>query len=446
MVVVGRCLAAIAARRPCLYQTRIVMSVSLLTNLSATAATNHLSSVSMNLQQSLNRLSSGKKIVNPADDAGGLAVSMKMSAAIKRQAAASDNLANAMSYLQTQDGALDSANKILSRIGELKTMAQDVTKNDTDKANYDTEFQSLQDQLRGLASETFNGISLFSGQSLSVRTSIDESNTSVELTSVDLLGANLAPFSPVSSSFDNLDGFTDQSQNTATASSSSGKLALATNSNDLAQVDTETDVSGAWELTYNFSKSTVADDDLTLFLGGSEVFRYDASDPSNHSVRISFDGVDTAEVFMDGSSIATETNTVGASSGKLRLQLSSTVSGATAYIDNFSLASNVSSNDTGSVATASDLASIDISTVTDAIQEVATFRAQNGAQQSRLQFAKDQLTVNQANLEAANSRIVDVDVAVESTRLARFNILQQAGASMLSQANQSQQIALKLIG
>lgn len=67
-------------------------------------------------------------------------------------------------------------------------------------------------------------------------------------------------------------------------------------------------------------------------------------------------------------------------------------------------------------------------------------------QQSRLQFAKEQLTVNQSNLESARSRIMDVDVAAESTQLARFNILQQAGAAMLSQANQSQQIALRLLG
>ena len=82
---------------------------------------------------------------------------------------------------------------------------------------------------------------------------------------------------------------------------------------------------------------------------------------------------------------------------------------------------------------------------TSAIQTVATERAQNGAEQSRLGFASELLTVNKSNLEAANSRITDVDVAQESTQLARWNILVQSGTAMLSQANQSAQIALKLL-
>jgi flagellin len=72
-------------------------------------------------------------------------------------------------------------------------------------------------------------------------------------------------------------------------------------------------------------------------------------------------------------------------------------------------------------------------------------RATNGAQSSRLQYALDSLNVNMNNLESANSRIYDVDVASETTRLARNNILVQSGAAMLAQANTSSQIALRLI-
>jgi flagellin len=80
-----------------------------------------------------------------------------------------------------------------------------------------------------------------------------------------------------------------------------------------------------------------------------------------------------------------------------------------------------------------------------AIQDLATLRANNGAEQSRLTFAADMLSVNKINLESANSRIIDVDVASESSQLARFNILQQAGTAMLAQANQSSQSILRLI-
>jgi flagellin len=86
-----------------------------------------------------------------------------------------------------------------------------------------------------------------------------------------------------------------------------------------------------------------------------------------------------------------------------------------------------------------------LTTIQVAIQNLATLRANNGAEQSRLTFAADMLAVNKTNLEAANSRILDVDVADESTKLARFNILQQAGTAMLAQANQSTQSILRLI-
>ena len=100
----------------------------------------------------------------------------------------------------------------------------------------------------------------------------------------------------------------------------------------------------------------------------------------------------------------------------------------------------------GAVTAATALGMItDIATVTTAIENVATMRASNGAEQSRLGFASELLTVNKANLEAATSRIVDVDVAEESTQLARWNTLVSAGTSMLSQANQSAQTALKLL-
>jgi flagellin len=86
-----------------------------------------------------------------------------------------------------------------------------------------------------------------------------------------------------------------------------------------------------------------------------------------------------------------------------------------------------------------------VATIQTAIQNLATIRANNGAEQSRLTFAGDMLAVNKTNLEAANSRIIDVDVADESTKLARYNILQQAGTAMLAQANQATQSILRLI-
>jgi len=271
------------------------MSVVINTNYSATIAANNLAASNTMLQRSLNRLSSGSKIVNPADDAGGLAVSMKLSAAAKRQGAVSSNIGNAVSFLQTQDGALNIAGKILDRISELKTLYTDPTKNSNDKANYDAEFTELKSQLTSLASEKFNGVALFGTSSLSVAVTEDGSTSSA----VAIVGRDL--------------------------NGTTGGVSALTSSS------------------------------------------------------------------------------------------------------------------------ATDLGAITLTNVTDALQNVASFRASNGAEQSRFGFASELLTVNKANLEAAASRITDVDVASESTQLARWNILVQSGTAMLAQANQSAQSALKLI-
>lgn len=117
-----------------------------------------------------------------------------------------------------------------------------------------------------------------------------------------------------------------------------------------------------------------------------------------------------------------------------------------ALISNFQITSTPSATgNVNSVITAGSLSAVDLNSITGAIQDVATYRAQNGASQSQLEFSSELVSVNEANLEAANSRIIDVDVAAESTQLARFNILVQAGTAMLSQANQSSQAALKLL-
>jgi len=275
------------------------MPVVINTNFAATVASNNLTASNASLQKSLNRLSSGSKIVSPSDDAGGLAVSMKLNAASKRQGAVANNIGNAISYLQTQDGALQVTAKILDRMSELRTYFEDKIKNSSDLSNYDTEFKDLSKQLQSITSEKFNGIALFSTNSLVIVATEDHS----------------------------------------TASS------ITINSRELSNTTTG----------------------IGLLNGGT----------------------------------ASMTATTGA---------------------------------------------ITLANLTDAMKNIATMRANNGAEQSRLSFAQELLTVNKSNLESANSRIVDVDVASESTQLARWNILVQSGTAMLAQANQSASSALRLLG
>ena len=137
------------------------MGISINTNVASSRASNYLAANHANLQKSLDRLSSGRRITQPADDAGGLAVSMKLEHTGKVLRATTHNIANAVSLLQTQDGVLKSIGDIVSRMGELRAMHADVTKNTTDKQNYDSEYRDLTGQIAQLRTTKFNDKALF---------------------------------------------------------------------------------------------------------------------------------------------------------------------------------------------------------------------------------------------------------------------------------------------
>ncbi|MBI3416695.1 MAG: flagellin [Verrucomicrobia bacterium] len=154
------------------------------TNIQAQAAASNLSASQTMLAKSLNRLSSGSKIVSPSDDAAGLAVSMRLDAQIKRLDAAKSNVGNATSFTQTQDGYLQKIGKALDRMSELSILSQDVTKSNSDRALYDSEFAQLAAYITNAAGKDFNGVSLFSSASLNV--TIDSEGNTFNMAGVDL--------------------------------------------------------------------------------------------------------------------------------------------------------------------------------------------------------------------------------------------------------------------
>jgi flagellin len=263
------------------------------TNTSALSAANQLGQSSSMLSKSLARLSSGSKITSPADDSAGLAVSMNLSAQMGRNTAASDNVNNAISFNQTQDGYLQQVSNALNRMSELSVQAQDVTKSDSDRNLYQQEFNTLATYINNVATKDFNGVTLFDGGTLKVTVDSDAntfSNVGVDLTAASYSGL----------------------VNDSIATSSGAKTAL-------------TDVKAA-------------------------------------------------------------------------------------------------------------------------ITHLAKDRANIGANIETLTAYSNQLSTLNNNLSAANSQITDVDVAQESTRYAKYNILVQTGTAMLAQANAMPQIALKLLG
>jgi flagellin len=138
------------------------MSLNISTNTAALRAGSYLAKNNALLQRSLDRLASGKKISSPVGDPGSLAVSMKLSSSINRLAGAQNNIQNALSFLEVQDGMLDTVGNIVDRMSELKGLAsQDPMKSAQDRASYNNEFRDLQVQLHDISTMGFNGVSLF---------------------------------------------------------------------------------------------------------------------------------------------------------------------------------------------------------------------------------------------------------------------------------------------
>ena len=157
------------------------------TNIQALAASANLQGSQAMLAKSLARLSSGSKITNPSDDAAGVAVAMRLDSQVKRTDAAKTNVVNAISFTQTQDGYLKKIAKALDRMSELTLLAQDVTKGDSDRVLYNTEFAQLSAYVSNTSTKEFNGVSLFSAATLNV--TLDSEGSTFAMGGVNLAAA-----------------------------------------------------------------------------------------------------------------------------------------------------------------------------------------------------------------------------------------------------------------
>jgi len=136
---------------------------SLNTNMSAITAASNLDTSTSELNNALAQLSSGSKIVTPADDPAGLAESIALTAQIGQTNAANDNVSNALSFSQTQDGYLQQVGAALDQMSTLAVEAQDPTKSSSQLADYNTEYKALSAYITSTGNATYNGVSLFSG-------------------------------------------------------------------------------------------------------------------------------------------------------------------------------------------------------------------------------------------------------------------------------------------
>jgi flagellin len=327
------------------------MSLNISTNTAALRAGAYLSANNKLLQRSFDRLASGKKLTSPVDDPGGLAVSMKLSAAVNRIQGAQNNVDNAISFLEVQDGMLDTVGRIIDRMSELKGLAsQDPMKSDQDRASYNNEFKDLQAQLHSIAKQKFNGVSLFAEHT-------------------EAKNATQAVF-----------GGTDQQDNTMTI---------------------YTSAEGSTGSSVSMHKSTLLSA-LTFHTNLQQ-----GSDEYTNGDNTTAGGNDGTE---SGKFIATFATAGGSAADKFL-----------------------------------DLDDISVGVITQALENVSVLRAQNGGVHSRLNFNQESLGAQKTNMRAALGRMVDVDIAEETTNLAKYSILNQAAASMLAQANASTDVALMLL-
>jgi len=340
------------------------MPLAISTNIAAEKANYYLGYNSDKMQESIKRLASGKKLTSPVQDPGNLSVSMKLNASINRLSGAMTNAQNGISFLEVQDGMLETVGKILDRMSELKGLAaQDPMKSAMDKFSYNNEFKDLQLQLHSISQEQFNGVSLFAN------TSHADVNTEVRFNGMNQLSV--------------ANGVHQISIHTSQNGSSGAKV-------------------------YLYKSSLLSALTLTAGLGLAGTG--------------SGDDDDDADTGFHSDAMANNT----------KVSISDTSGGF------MTLASN-------DLSKTLNLEQISVGVISKALENVAFLRAQNGGVGSRLHFAYEMMAQQRTNMRAALGRMVDVDIAEESTNLAKYNVLSQGAAAMIAQANATTDLALILL-
>jgi flagellin len=337
------------------------MPLNISTNTAALRAGSQLAINQTRLQRSFDRLASGKKLSSPIENPGGLAVSMKLSAAINRLSGAQNNVQNALSFLEVQDGMLDTVGRIVDRMSELKGLAsQDPMKSAQDRASYDNEFKDLQVQLYDISQQKFNGVSMFANHS--------------------------------------------------------------TDENDKVTGD---------ELLFNAQNTTrLNDNTMTIYTSadgaaGSKVSVFKSALLSALTVKLDRS---LAGTVTDGSGDSDWSSVTGSWGNNLAPDDDAWVTFAA-----------------GNIGDTLGLDMISVGVITQALENIAYLRAQNGGSASRLAFNAESLVQQKTNMRAALGRMVDVDFAEETTNMAKYSVLSQASASILAQANSNTDIALMLL-
>ena len=402
------------------------------TNTAASLAANSIKQNDRTMNDTMERLSTGKRINNAGDDAAGLAITSRMTTHIDGLEQAARNSNDAIGMIQVADGALAEITGVLQRMREISVQASSATYTANDISMINQEFKQLRDEVSNIVSyTTWNGTALLDGQ-------VDSSNVAATDKAVDDLVITQAVLQALNVANDSIiltdsDGTTVTINNAAIAATAAGSYADATLANLATAINTAIDANGAFDgMQAAAGGNGITFTQDTAGTGQIVKINKDTSGTDEGALgavtRTTHDGADTVS-FQIGMNAA---QTLVVDFGTLKM---TAATGGDLGV-NFTTGLEVSTNANANTA---------MGYIDTAIDAVNSRRAVLGAAISRLEHTVDNLENNAVNHAASRSRILDADYAAETTELARTQIIQQAGTAMLAQANQKNQSVLKLL-
>lgn len=378
-------------------------------NVSAMLSNNALANNNNLLSQSMERLSSGLKINHAKDNPAGLAMAKRMNAQIEGANVANQNASNGVSIIETADGAMTEISEMLQRLNELAIKAANGTMSDSDRATVQDEVSQLKEEITRISETTeFNGQKLLNGE---FENKGYTNNLNIKV-----------------------NGYSDE---VATKEYTITSLTISSQLDDGGNYTVDLD---NLQLGPEFPAGTTAsvkDNILTLQSDTGFEIRLDISD-------IDFGGATEIKIPDAAANPPVEPLVIDAAGiGAMRLQVGAN-EGQILAVEIPAMTLQNMGIEKVDVST-SDGALDAIDRVGGAIKYVSAVRGKLGAYQNRLESTINSLDITSENMTAAYSRIMDVDMAEEMTNYTTYQVLTQAGTSMLAQANERPSQVLQLL-
>jgi flagellin len=421
------------------------------TNILSLTTQNNLKSSQLSLDSAIQRLSSGMRINSAKDDAAGQAIANRFTANIRGLTQAQRNANDGISLAQTTEGALGEINTNLQRIRELAVQSANGSNSNADKASIQAEItQRLAEIDRTSAQTDFNGVKVLASDSkLSVQVGANDGETiEIDLEQIDSNSLGLGGFSvagkalPVSEAITQTNlGATPAAVDLDAAATSLGVDKSTLSLHNVLDKDGAATAAFVVKSGTDFYAASVDNATGAVSLNVTDL---EFTDPDN--------GVTTATA-LDDQLVKVGVDAAGAATGYVTVQgknysraAGSIANGGAAGTDFDSTGTDIALSGGSATGQFDGASSVDPMKLIDAaLNKVDDLRGSLGAVQNRFDSVISNLGTTINNLKSSRSRIEDADYATEVSNMSRAQILQQAGTSVLAQANQTTQGVLSLL-